>query len=223
MYFTTNDDVRIFYEDSAPSGGASDLTLVLIHGWSGSHRAFKHNFEPLANTLESSVSHHNPTIHLPLRTPQKTPPNTFPLPAAFDLRGHGASDKPSHGLHVARLALDLHNLLTHLALPSPPVLLGTSLGSALIWSLLELFPASARAAIFVDQAPLQNVKPDGTWRTQGSKGIFDAASTGFVLGQLVANPSAFHAGTPAACMGRAPTEAEIGFFGAIAGEASVEA
>jgi len=51
-----------------------------------------------------------------------------------DLRGHGESEKPRSGYHVARLALDLRNLIEHLQLPEGQVsAIGTSLGAAIIW------------------------------------------------------------------------------------------
>lgn len=51
-----------------------------------------------------------------------------------DLRGHGESEKPRAGYHVARLALDLRNLIEHLQLPDSQIrAIGTSLGAAIIW------------------------------------------------------------------------------------------
>jgi pimeloyl-ACP methyl ester carboxylesterase len=52
----------------------------------------------------------------------------------LDLRGHGQSEKPRAGYHVARLALDLKNLIEHLRLPEGQVsAIGTSLGAAILW------------------------------------------------------------------------------------------
>ena len=54
------------------------------------------------------------------------------------------------------------------------MVVGTSLGCAVIWAYVELYgEASLGKLVFVDQAPSQWVLPD--WRL-GSKGIFDAAS-----------------------------------------------
>jgi|TARA_R110002003_G_scaffold589_18_gene20722 pimeloyl-ACP methyl ester carboxylesterase len=51
-----------------------------------------------------------------------------------DLRGHGASDKPKAGYHVARLALDLKNLLDHFNFAAGSIsAIGTSLGAAILW------------------------------------------------------------------------------------------
>jgi pimeloyl-ACP methyl ester carboxylesterase len=51
-----------------------------------------------------------------------------------DLRGHGASDKPKAGYHVARLALDLKNLLDQFNFAAGSIsAIGTSLGAAILW------------------------------------------------------------------------------------------
>lgn len=51
-----------------------------------------------------------------------------------DLRGHGRSAKPRSGYHVARLALDLQNLIAALQLPEGRIAaIGASLGAAILW------------------------------------------------------------------------------------------
>jgi len=116
-------------------------------------------------------------------------PMTFPPVLAFDLRGHGQSDKPGYGYTVARLAMDLKEILEQAEeryYPSGFVLVGTSMGCAVIWSLLQLSGPSWRfnsglsfssvdlmGVVLVDQAPLQNRRPD--WKL-GSLGCYDAAS-----------------------------------------------
>lgn len=53
-----------------------------------------------------------------------------------DLRGHGNSDKPKAGYHVARLALDLKNFIDHFQFQEGKIsVIGTSLGAAIIWYL----------------------------------------------------------------------------------------
>lgn len=65
--------------------------------------------------------------------------NVFQLSQRFhvvapDLRGHGASDKPPAGYHVARLAMDLRNLIDHLGINDKLIsAIGTSLGAAILW------------------------------------------------------------------------------------------
>lgn len=52
----------------------------------------------------------------------------------LDLRGHGQSEKPRAGYHVARLAVDLKNLIEHLQLAEGQIAaIGTSLGAAILW------------------------------------------------------------------------------------------
>ena len=78
-----------------------------LHGFTGSGLVFQRNIAGLA------VKYH---VIVP------------------DLRGHGESDKPNGGYHVARLAMDLRNLIEHLHLPEGQVsAIGTSLGAAIIW------------------------------------------------------------------------------------------
>jgi pimeloyl-ACP methyl ester carboxylesterase len=51
-----------------------------------------------------------------------------------DLRGHGGSEKPKAGFHVARLALDLYHLVEHFKFEQGSVgAIGTSLGAAILW------------------------------------------------------------------------------------------
>lgn len=51
-----------------------------------------------------------------------------------DLRGHGRSEKSRAGFHVARLAMDLDNLIDFLQLPKGRIAaIGTSLGAAILW------------------------------------------------------------------------------------------
>uniref|UniRef100_A0A061R9M7 Non-heme chloroperoxidase n=1 Tax=Tetraselmis sp. GSL018 TaxID=582737 RepID=A0A061R9M7_9CHLO len=126
--------------------GETGPILVLIHGWSGSRRYFSSVFEHLAGRCRVY---------------------------ALDLRHHGDSGRPSHGLHVARLAADLNDFLTELRL-TDVCLLGASMGAAVIWSYIENYRTSRLSgAVFVDQAPLQN-RAEG-WDL-GSKGCYDAAS-----------------------------------------------
>ncbi|MCL1127065.1 alpha/beta fold hydrolase [Shewanella surugensis] len=57
---------------------------------------------------------------------------------AVDMRGHGDSEKVGYGYKVARFSKDLHEFITFLNL-TDVVLLGHSLGTAVIWTYLELF------------------------------------------------------------------------------------
>jgi pimeloyl-ACP methyl ester carboxylesterase len=150
--FRTKDDVRLVYEvgKGDPATTTSSSPVVLVHGWSGSRRYFDDSFAALLNA-----------------------PSPPPRVVRYDLRGHGDSDKPEWGYHVARYAADLKEFLEHLDLTDVTVV-GTSMGCAIIWSYLELYGAERlKGAVCVDQAPLQNRAPD--WNL-GSKGCYDVAS-----------------------------------------------
>ncbi|KAJ8105964.1 hypothetical protein OPT61_g9854 [Boeremia exigua] len=108
--FRANDRVQLHY---TTHGSSSSPPLVLLHGFTGSGQVFQRNTAALAEKHYVVVP---------------------------DLRGHGESEKPRGGYHVARLALDLRNLIEHLQLVEGQVsAIGTSLGAAIIWysSLIE--------------------------------------------------------------------------------------
>jgi pimeloyl-ACP methyl ester carboxylesterase len=70
---------------------------------------------------------------------------------AIDMRGHGKSSKPASGYRISRLAFDLHEALIALNLKDV-VLLGHSMGCAVIYSYWELFgPDRIKKLILVDQ------------------------------------------------------------------------
>lgn len=78
-----------------------------LHGFTGSGQVFKRNVAALSEDYHVVVP---------------------------DLRGHGESEKPRAGYHVARLAVDLRNLIEHLQLRDGQIsAIGTSLGAAIIW------------------------------------------------------------------------------------------
>ncbi|DBA84639.1 TPA: hypothetical protein ACH3X1_006002 [Trebouxia sp. C0004] len=115
-------------------------------GWSGSRHYFDYNAEAVGRTCQVY---------------------------RYDARFHGDSDKPEWGHRVARLAADLHDFLQTLDLQEVTVV-GTSMGASTIWSYIELFGEDRIArAVFVDQAPLQNLAED--WNL-GSTGCYDAVS-----------------------------------------------
>lgn len=135
--------------------------LVLLHGWCFSSRFFVRNVEALAE-------------HCRVIT--------------VDLRGHGDSDKPSHGYRVPRLAKDLFDLLAALGLQDVTVL-GWSLGCPVIWGYLELFgPERLAGAVFVEQAPRQYIAPD--WRYFHAT-CYDDAALATTQAQVELNTDAF--------------------------------
>lgn len=78
---------------------------------------------------------------------------------AVDMRGHGEAEKTAHGYRVSRLAADLQDLLTALDLRDA-VLLGHSMGCAVIWAHLDLYgPGRVQRLVLVDQAATQLIQP----------------------------------------------------------------
>lgn len=118
-----------------------------------------------------------------------------------DLRGHGGSDKPKAGYHVARLAMDLKNLIDHLKLKGTVKAIGTSLGAAILWSYSELFTTKAFShMIFVDQAPLQNYLDD--WGPEfGNRGCNSLSALQEMQKTLIEKPEQAHLGTIGGCLG----------------------
>lgn len=126
--------------------GSHGPVVLLMHGWSGSRHYWDLNTRPIARSCQVIT---------------------------FDLRHHGDSDKPNFGFHVARLAADLRDVLVSLDLDNVTAV-GASMGAAILWSYFELFGNDRISqAVFVDQAPLQNIAID--WKA-GSTGCYDIAS-----------------------------------------------
>jgi 3-oxoadipate enol-lactonase len=100
-------------------------SLVFIHGWAASHRFWKHQIHFFAKS--------NQVI-------------------AYDLRGHGASEKPEKGYQVSDHVHDLERLLeaNHV---SQPALVGHSLGGMIALQYTLEHPKSPRALILVGTSP----------------------------------------------------------------------
>ncbi len=98
--------------------------LVFIPGWSQTAEQYRAQLDDLSNRF-----------------------HVF----AFDLRGHGDSDKPTTGYRMHRLARDVRETLARLDLDSV-TLAGHSMGSSVIWCYHDLFgPERLKRVIFVDQ------------------------------------------------------------------------
>ena len=172
-FATTNDGIRLNY--TVRGTATSAPPVLLIHGWSGSHKYFSNSIDLIAKRTGGQVF-------------------------AVDLRFHGDSDKPSWGFHVSRLAADLRDVLAHLEAvhsATQPVVLGSSLGCAILWSYVELFTdATLGRMVFVDQAPSQWCFSDWTF---GSKGIYDEPSLANIQ-QAVQDLPAFAKGNAECCL-----------------------
>jgi pimeloyl-ACP methyl ester carboxylesterase len=148
--FVASDGVKLSYKRMG-----SGVPLIMLHGWSASHRSFDLNAKAIATYCCELV-----------------------MP---DLRFHGESDKPDWGFHVARLAADLRELLAEIGFHRPACV-GCSLGAAIIWSFCELYGCELLGRVcFVDQAPCQWRLPDWSFC---SKGIYDEASLANITAAL---------------------------------------
>lgn len=106
--------------------------LVLVHGWSHSTKLFDAQVEGLSDRYRV---------------------------IALDLRGHGYSDKPGHGMRLSRLTKDLHEFLIALDLREANVL-GHGMGAAVLWCYWDTFGSDRIAKlIFVDQSPFAMANP----------------------------------------------------------------
>lgn len=142
-----NDGTKLVFEDIGVADASK--TVVLIHGWSGSRRYWDLNVELWAESCRV---------------------------VTYDQRGHGDSDASPMGHHVARLAMDLREILVQLDCHNC-TLVGGSMGCCVIFSYFELFAnkdGRVASIVLVDQAPLQNRIP-GDW-TLGSLGCYDDAT-----------------------------------------------
>ncbi|EQC25564.1 hypothetical protein SDRG_16582 [Saprolegnia diclina VS20] len=172
--FTTADGCRLAYDDTVASSPANAPIVLFLHGWSASRRYFCRNVPQLQATCRV---------------------------ICLDMRFHGESDSPAHGMHIARLAADVRELVLGLNLDkSKLTLIGTSMGCAVIWSFVELFGcASVHQAIFVDQLPLQNRRED--WSLHGY-GCYDEASLQGIEHMLATNLPAVAQGNLDSCLVR---------------------
>lgn len=115
----------------------SGRTLVLIPGWSQTAEQFRFQIEGLSDRYRV---------------------------IAFDMRGHGDSDKPDHGYRIQRLAQDLHEALAALDLRDVAIL-GHSMGCSVLWCYFDLFGAERITRyVFCDQASFLTTDP--TWAAE---------------------------------------------------------
>ena len=189
--------------------------IVFLHGWSGSGAYYK-----LA--IDAMLREENK---------QKLQAQGFGVLIALDMRGHGRNEKPCAPCHVSKLAADLQEIfLDHCGnedadyssidedekiyfVNGKVLLVGSSMGAAVIWSLSELFGlqegdchmvksigVATRGAVFVDQAPLQ-YETDG-WKdgSKGMRGPDDLKALRKVLNGSAADFDAFADENAAACL-----------------------
>ena len=110
----------------------SGQPLIMIPGWSQTAEQFKYQIDGLSDRYRI---------------------------IALDMRGHGESDKPSFGYKIARLAMDVRDVLIALDLDNVAIL-GHSMGCSVIWNYWDLFGADKLSKlILVDQMPFITSNP----------------------------------------------------------------
>lgn len=157
-------------------------TLVMLHGWTSNSSAFDWCISRLSGAFNV---------------------------VRYDQRFHGKSSCPEWGRRVPRLAADLDSIVRELVLSGtcPIILIGCSLGAAVIFCYGELFGlSSVVGAVVVDQAPLQYRKPD--WSI-GSLGMRDDSDFVVQCRDFRADSAAFAAGLVEACTGARPLPAGV--------------
>lgn len=122
-YFVTGDHYKLYYEEYGVEHAES---IVFVHGHGGRLQYFKHQLEGLQDKY-----------HV----------------IAYDLRGHGASDKTVKNLDMLRLGKDLHELIAYLGLKNP-TLVGWSLGSNVVLAdLMQYGYDNVRSVVTIDNSP----------------------------------------------------------------------
>lgn len=107
-HLTTPDGVRLRVRDRGPRAPGTP-TILLVHGWKGSHRLWDKTAVHLMDTHRV---------------------------VAFDLRGMGESDKPAEGYDFDRMASDVGAVVRQLELDDV-TLVGWSMGCTVALSYLE--------------------------------------------------------------------------------------
>ncbi|MBS0347433.1 MAG: alpha/beta hydrolase [Proteobacteria bacterium] len=129
--------------------------LVLLHGWTSSHR----DWNPFIEAFEARFRVYR-----------------------WDARGHGGHGLRTDTVPtVARMARDLQNLLDHYRLDQV-VAVGHSMGALTLWQYLRDFGAGRLSRlVFIDQSP--RLITDDDWKS-GIYGDFDAGRNAVFIGAL---------------------------------------
>jgi pimeloyl-ACP methyl ester carboxylesterase len=120
------------------------LPLVLMHGWTSSHREWLYYATALADVCRGYC---------------------------WDARGHGMPAlAPIHAPTLPRMAKDLHDLITHFRLQGT-ILLGHSMGALTAWEYISRYGCrDITGLVLVDQSP--RLVTDDDWKL-GIYGDFD--------------------------------------------------
>lgn len=136
--------------------------LVMIPGWSQTAAQFEHQLEGLSRRYRV---------------------------IALDMRGHGASEKVTHGYRIQRLAKDVHDVLLALDLDGV-TLLGHSMGCSVIWCYFDLFGRERlERLVLVDQMPFIMSNPQWTEQERIDAGPILDGTTLFDTINALSGPS----------------------------------
>lgn len=106
--------------------------LVMIPGWSQTAEQFRAQIDGLSDRYQV---------------------------IALDMRGHGESDKPTHGYRIHRLSKDVHEFIRARNL-NDVTLAGHSMGCSVIWGYWELFGKDrVSKLLLIDQMPMITANP----------------------------------------------------------------
>ncbi|CAJ2505322.1 Uu.00g127160.m01.CDS01 [Anthostomella pinea] len=128
-HVTASDGTKLRYTQEGPPGAPD---LVFLPGWAQSATIFRKQVDYFKANFRVTT---------------------------YDHRGHGESDKPAFGYHIARLAADLETLLSQLDLHEV-TLIGHSMGATVVWSHWELYAHDRIARmVVVDMVPVVTSNP----------------------------------------------------------------
>lgn len=138
--------------------------VMLIHGLTANHRHFKKQTPEFAKHFRV---------------------------IALDLRGHGHSEAPEHGLTLKRLAKDMKELMDHLDLGRVS-LIGWSMGAHVIFEYIKNFSCKAiEKVVIIDMAPKLMKSDDWTYGLpgvlSGKPGDFGHEDNLFMLSRMLEN------------------------------------
>ena len=141
-YFTLKSGEKLYYEDK---GNGPD-TLIMMHGWTGSHESYEKPSELLQDKSRCII---------------------------YDHRGHGGSKEANSGNPTMEtLASDLNELIQGLSL-SKVTLLGWSMGAGVVLNYVRLFGCDAlKRIILCDMTPKQ--LNDDDWKLGLYQGNYTA-------------------------------------------------
>jgi non-heme chloroperoxidase len=113
------------------------------------------------------------------------------------------------GYRISRMAKDIHDLMGEIGL-SNAVLLGWSMGAAVVFSYIDLFgDERLRGIVVVDQSPRQYYSPD--WKL-GQAACYDAEALAALCTRLEHDVEGVASGTVHGCLTKAPSAEELSFF-----------